>query len=61
MANLTLVPEPVDVEAIESEVLARAIEDMAEWIDALPCSSEWRWSFTKARLDLEGRLAKFQE
>jgi hypothetical protein len=42
---------------VETEVLERAIKDMTEWVRDLPDESAWKWSFLRARLRLERRLA----
>jgi hypothetical protein len=61
MANLTLVPPPVDVEVVETDVLKRAIEDIGQWIASLPTTSSWRFSFVRARANLLDELHNRRE
>ena len=49
------------VAMIEREALARAIDDMAGWIDALPPCSPLHWSFRRSRFQLVECLAQISE
>lgn len=49
-----------DQSAGEAAVLARAIKEMDGWIKSLPVSSEWRWSFQRARAGLVAELAEIE-
>jgi hypothetical protein len=57
---LRLVHSEPEIEAVEADVLARAIADMGQLIEALPSTSSWRLSFIRARSRLQRSLAELR-